>query len=66
MRKPQASGRRPTDRIILRGDRAGHARQDPQRSVRPGFTAQSKKTVAARRGEVTMAYQMGFTSGPSN
>jgi hypothetical protein len=68
MRKTQGPGRRPADRIVLRAGMPGpHVRRRPRRVpfVRSG---ELRKIVAKARPRdgVTMDYQMGFTSGPSN
>ncbi len=68
MRKTQASGRRPADRIVLRAERAGSSRPcaSASRTLR---TSREPRKIAAKapaRTGVTMDYQMGFTSGPSN
>lgn len=66
MRKPQASGRRPADRIVLRTARTTKVRPSQVLARRSGPDPETRKLARALRGEATMDYQMGFTSGPSN
>jgi hypothetical protein len=68
MRKTQVSGRRPADRIVLRAERVGHARPTAPvaRTLRPSRELRKIAANASPRSGVTMDYQMGFTSGPSN
>jgi hypothetical protein len=66
MRKPQASGRGPDDRIVLRTARPAKVRTSPTLYRRPGTVPATRTLGGSGRGEATMDYQMGFTSGPSN
>jgi hypothetical protein len=66
MRKPQGSGRRPIDRIVLRAGHTGDVRAGARQGRRPDVPAASQKLVRTAAGGATMDYQMGFTSGPSN
>jgi hypothetical protein len=66
MRKPQASGRSPADRIVLRTARTAKVRTSPTPARHPGTGPATRVIAGAGRGEATMDYQMGFTSGPSN
>jgi hypothetical protein len=68
MRKTQGPGRRPADRIVLRAERVPDPRPTAPVSrpfVHPARCADRGQGIAPRDG-VTMDYQMGFTSGPSN
>jgi hypothetical protein len=68
MRKTQGSGARPADRIVLRAGRKP-GRRVPQRPKRVPFVhpaRSARSRPATPRSGVTMDYQMGFTSGPSN
>jgi hypothetical protein len=68
MRKTQGPGRRPADRIVLRAGHAGPSRPtlSVSRPLRPTGALRRVVAKAAPRDGVTMDYQMGFTSGPSN
>ncbi|MFW5655515.1 MAG: hypothetical protein ACOCYW_07700 [Roseicyclus sp.] len=68
MRKPQVSGRRPADSIVLRTARTTSARTTSMPARRPGpeAEAEARKLATARRGGATMDYQMGFTSDPAH
>jgi hypothetical protein len=68
MRKTQGPGHRPADRIVLRAERAGLSRPTvlASRPLRPSGALRQIAAKAAPRRGVTMDYQMGFTSGPSN
>lgn len=71
MRKTQGQGRRPSDRIVLRAghgtERIGSSRTatPAARALRPSVEPRKLAANAAPRGEATMDYQMGFTSGSS-
>jgi hypothetical protein len=66
MRKPQASGHGPADRIVLRAARAPNMRTSHMTSRRTGTDPQPRKLASGGGDGATMDYQMGFTSGPSN
>ena len=68
MRKTQGTGRLPADRIVLRTERSGQIRPGTpvSRTLRPSRELRKIAANASARDGVTMDYQMGFTSGPSN
>ncbi len=68
MRKTQGQGRRPADRIVLRAERTGPSRPaaSVSRTLPPSRELRAIAASATSRKGVTMDYQMGFTSGPSN
>ncbi len=68
MRKTQGKGRGPADRIVLRAERSGPPRPAApvSRTLPPSRELRKVAASATPRKGVTMDYQMGFTSGPSN
>jgi hypothetical protein len=68
MRKSHVQGHGPADRIVLRDARSGPSRPaaPASRLLRPSREMRKIAAKATPRNGVTMDYQMGFTSGPSN